>query len=192
MSPQYPPIDERRRLSQSQNIPAMHPSIPRRTKTHLGIPASGAGTGAAQVAPAQPTRIPEEGESLTSQMHAVRRQEQFDTLLSQAKERTESDGGSKTGSRHSNRSGSFRPARLGNTPTRPSLKDNRPADLSASARHIVRDKTGRVDLYRKVEVEPPSTKAVDLAPLNPPPFRPSFDEPPPVAQHHRMSLIRRR
>eukprot|EP00573_Skeletonema_grethae_P006052 CAMPEP_0201703544 /NCGR_PEP_ID=MMETSP0578-20130828/39947_1 /ASSEMBLY_ACC=CAM_ASM_000663 /TAXON_ID=267565 /ORGANISM="Skeletonema grethea, Strain CCMP 1804" /LENGTH=618 /DNA_ID=CAMNT_0048191349 /DNA_START=106 /DNA_END=1962 /DNA_ORIENTATION=- len=196
-APQYTAMDERRRLSQSQNIPAMHPSIPRRTKTNLGIPAaSGAETVAAQVlAPAQTISIPEEAESLTSQMHAVRRQEEFDTLLSQAKESIEGDVGSKgSGSRQSNRSVTFRPALVGITTRRSgSARGNRPADLSASARHIVRDKTGRVELYTKVDVEPPSTKAVDLAPLNPPPFRPSIDdEPIPVAHNHRMSLIRRR
>ncbi len=197
-APQYTAMDERRRLSQSQNIPAVHYSVSRRTKTNLGIPAaSGTETVAAQVlAPTQTISIPEEGDSLTSQMRAVRRQEEFDTLLSQAKESIEGDGGSKgSGSRQSNRSGTFRPARLGNTRrSASSARDNRPADLSASARHIVRDKAGKVELYTKVEVEPPSTKAVDLAPLNPPPYRPSFDdEPIPVAHHsHRMSLIRRR
>eukprot|EP00984_Skeletonema_dohrnii_P015186 scaffold6504_cov127-Skeletonema_dohrnii-CCMP3373.AAC.7 len=183
----------RNRLSQSQNIPAMHPSIPRRTKNHLGIPASGAATGVAQVS-MQPIQIPEEGESLTSQMHAVRKQEEFDTLLSHAKDRVEGDSASKTGSRQSNRSGSFRPALLSNTSRRNRLvRDNRPADLSASARHIIRDKTGKVELY-KVEPEPPSTKAVDLTPLTPPPLRPTFDEetPIPVTQNHRRSLIRRR
>eukprot|EP00985_Skeletonema_marinoi_P001675 scaffold676_cov137-Skeletonema_marinoi.AAC.5 len=196
--PQYATMDNRKntvsrnRLSQSQNIPAMHPSIPRRTKNHLGIHASGAATGVAQVS-MQPIQIPEEGESLTSQMHVVRKQEEFDTLLSHAKDRVEGDSASKTGLR-SNRSGSFRPALLSNTPRRNRLvRDNRPADLSASARHIIRDKTGKVELY-KVEPEPPSTKAVDLTPLNPPPLRPTFDEeaPVPVTQNHRRSLIRRR
>jgi len=195
--PQYATMDNRKntvsrnRLSQSQNIPAMHPSIPRRTKNHLGIHASGAATGVAQVS-MQSIQIPEEGESLTSQMHAVRKQEEFDTLLSHAKDRVEGDSASKTGSRHSNRSGSFRPALLSNTPRR-NRRDNRPADLSASARHIIRDKTGKVELY-KVEPEPPSTKAVDLTPLNPPPLRPTFGEeaPIPVTQNHRRSLIRRR
>ena len=192
-TPPQPTVDNRRnaasknRLSQSQNIPSMHPSIPRRTQTNLGIAAAEAATGVAQ-ASVQPTKVPPEGESLTSQMHAVRKQEEFDTLLSHAKERTEGDVGSRTGSRQSNRSGSFRPARV----ARRSARDNRPADLSASARHIVRDKTGKVELYTNFEVEPPSTKAVDLAPLNPPPLKPSFDEQVPVAQNHRRSLMRRR
>eukprot|EP00986_Skeletonema_menzelii_P016457 scaffold14674_cov141-Skeletonema_menzelii.AAC.7 len=177
--PQLPTMDNRRnaasknRLSQSQNIPAMHPYIPTRTNV-------------ARVS-VQPTKIPPEGESLTSQMHAVQKQEEFDTLLSHAKERTGGDSGSKTGSRQSNRSGSFRPASV----VRRSARDNRPTDLSASARHIVRDKTGKVELYTNFEVEPPSTKAVDLAPLNPPPLGTSFDEQVPVATHRR-SLMRRR
>ena len=120
-------------------------------------------------------------------MHAVREQEEFDTLLSHAKERTEGENGSKTGSRQSNRSGSYRPTRV----AKRSARNNRPADLSASARHIVRDKTGKVELYTNFEVER-STKAVDLAPLNPPPLPPSFDEQVPVAQNHRRSLMRRR
>jgi hypothetical protein len=152
----------RNRLRQSQNIPSMHPSS--------------RGKGNIQLSQ-QPMKIPEEG-SLTAQMQAVRREEEFDTLLNHARDRIEGDGGSNAGSRQSNRSGSFRPARLNQSMVMPRRNPNRsrPTELAASARHIIRDNTGKVEVYSREEVEMPSTKAVDLAPLNPPPLQSSNEE----------------
>jgi hypothetical protein len=95
----------------AMNIPTMHPSFSRRARGNLGMSTSGAASGTVHVSQ-QPLKIPEDGESLTAQMHAVRKEEEFDTLLSHAKDRMEGDGGSNAGSRQSNRSGSFRPVRL--------------------------------------------------------------------------------
>lgn len=133
---------------------------------------SGAASGTVHVSQ-QPLKIPEDGESLTAQMHAVRKEEEFDTLLSHAKDRMEGDGGSNAGSRQSNRSGSFRPVRLNQSMVmqQRNPSGNSPAELAASARHIVRDKEGKVEVYSREKVEPPSTKAIDLAPLNPPPIQ---------------------
>jgi len=216
-----PPMNNRRnsrsRLSQSQNIPMMHPSSSRRSsKGHLGIttPVGGGASGSTVQVSQQPMKIPEETEdgeeSLTAQMHAVRRTEEFDTLLSHAKDRMEGgggDGGSNAGnSRQSNRSGSFRAVRLNQSMVMQQQQQrnpngnrpNRPAELAASARHIVRDKEGKVEVYSREEVEPPSTKAVDLAPLNPPPLQYSYEELSSQAaattttpQKHRRSLIGR-
>jgi hypothetical protein len=141
-------------------------------------------------------KIPEEG-SLTAQMQAVRREEEFDTLLNHARDRIEGDGGSNAGSRQSNRSGSFRPARLNQSMVMQRRNPNRsrPTELAASARHIIRDNTGKVEVYSREEVEMPSTKAVDLAPLNPPPLQSSNEELLHAATNqsaHRKSTNRRR
>ena len=151
------------RLRQSQNIPSIHPSSRR-------------GKGNIQVSQ-QPMKIPEEG-SLTAQMQAVRKEEEFDTLLIHARDRIEGDGGSNAGSRQSNRSGSFRPARLNQSMVMQRRNPNRsrPTELAASARHIIRDNTGKVEVYSREEVEMPSTNAVDLVPLNPPPIQSSNEE----------------
>lgn len=175
--PQFAAMNNRRinvsrnRLSQSQNIPTTHPSISRRAKGNLGVSTPGGAVGTDVQVSRQPMKIPEDGVSLTSQMQAVRREEEFNALLGHAKERMEGDGGSNAGSRKSNRSGSFRPVRLNQSmEQRRYPNGNRPAELAASARHIVRDKAGKVEVYSREEVKPPSTKAVDLAPLNPPPY----------------------
>lgn len=172
----------RNRLRQSQNIPSIHPSSRR-------------GKGNIQVSQ-QPMKIPEEG-SLTAQMQAVRREEEFDTLLNHARDRIEGDGGSNAGSRQSNRSGSFRPARLNQSMVMQRRNPNRsrPTELAASARHIIRDNTGKVEVYSREEVEMPSTKAVDLAPLNPPPLQSSNEEVLHASTNqsaHRKSTNRRR
>jgi hypothetical protein len=199
--PQFAAMNNRRhtrnnRLSQSQNIPTMHPSFSRRARGNLGMSTSGAASGTVHVSQ-QPLKIPEDGESLTAQMHAVRKEEEFDTLLSHAKDRMEGDGGSNAGSRQSNRSGSFRPVRLNQSMVmqQRNPSGNRPAELAASARHIVRDKEGKVEVYSREKVEPPSTKAIDLAPLNPPPIQYSYEELSSQAattQNHRKSLTSRR
>ena len=182
-----------KRLTQvSQNIPAVHPSIPRRSKGHLGLSNLGPAAANSQV-PRQSKQIPEEGESLTSQMHAVRRQEEFGNLLSRAKDRMDGDGGSNSGSKQSNHSGTFRPAPLRSMSRR--SVESRPNDLRASTRHIVRDANGNIEAYSKEEIEPPSTMAVDLTPLNPRPLIPSFDineEIAPKPAKHRRSLTRRK
>lgn len=150
------------RLSQSLNIPTVHPSS-RRVKGNIQ-------------ASQQPMTISEEG-SLTAQMHAVRREEEFDALLNHTRDRMEGDGGSNAGSRQSNRADSFRPARINQSIAmqRRNPNGNRPSILAASA-HILRDETGKVEVYSKKEVEVPSTKAVDLAPLNPPPLQFTYEE----------------
>jgi len=48
----------------------------------------------------------------------------------------------------------------------PALKSS----IAVSSRHVVRTKFGHEMAYKKQEVEPPSTKAVDLKPLSPPPL----------------------